>query len=224
MFELDEEGRRSMERRGRIGHYAAGVYRVLARPVAARRVILRVKGLAFWWGVDEAARYIERLPPRYIIPAIKALGATVGEGVIIGPGLHFVAANRARLDPLHIGRGALIAHRVLIDLAGDVFLGECCTLASDVRLTTHLDMGQSPLKAELYPVRTGPVRIERGAFVGTGATITAGVTVGECAVIGAGSVVLNDVPPWCFAAGSPARLIRELDRSKIPPFDTWPER
>lgn len=55
-----------------------------------------------------------------------------------------------------------------------------------------------------------PVRIERGVFIGADAIILKGVTIGEYSVIGAGSVLANNVPPYEIWAGNPARFIKKL--------------
>lgn len=55
-----------------------------------------------------------------------------------------------------------------------------------------------------------PVRIGADVWVGGGALILPGVTIGPCAVIGAGSVVTRDIPPDVFAAGNPCRVIRQI--------------
>ena len=57
----------------------------------------------------------------------------------------------------------------------------------------------------------GPVRIEDGAWIGAGAIILPGVTVGRKSVVGAGSVVTRDVPPYSIVAGNPARVIGRTD-------------
>jgi acetyltransferase-like isoleucine patch superfamily enzyme len=55
-----------------------------------------------------------------------------------------------------------------------------------------------------------PILIKRGAWVGARSIILKGVTVGEGAVVGMGSVVTSDVPPRTIVAGNPARVIREI--------------
>jgi acetyltransferase-like isoleucine patch superfamily enzyme len=55
-----------------------------------------------------------------------------------------------------------------------------------------------------------PTVIKKGASIGSNATILCGVTVGEGAIVGAGSVVTKDVPPGVIAAGNPARVMRKL--------------
>jgi UDP-2-acetamido-3-amino-2,3-dideoxy-glucuronate N-acetyltransferase len=55
-----------------------------------------------------------------------------------------------------------------------------------------------------------PTRVKRGASIGSGSTLLCGITVGERAVVGAGSVVTRDVPPSAVVAGNPARIIKML--------------
>ncbi|MGB9278112.1 MAG: DapH/DapD/GlmU-related protein, partial [Terrimicrobiaceae bacterium] len=52
--------------------------------------------------------------------------------------------------------------------------------------------------------------VKRGASIGSGATLLGGITVGEKAVVGAGSVVTKDVPPNTVVAGNPARILKRL--------------
>jgi acetyltransferase-like isoleucine patch superfamily enzyme len=56
----------------------------------------------------------------------------------------------------------------------------------------------------------GPVRIESDAWIGYGASVLKGVTIGRGAVIAAGATVTRDVPAWSVAVGSPAKVVREL--------------
>ncbi|HTY76562.1 MAG TPA: acyltransferase, partial [Candidatus Bathyarchaeia archaeon] len=65
------------------------------------------------------------------------------------------------------------------------------------------------LKTEAEWICT-PTLVKRRAAIGTGSVIMAGVTIGESALVGAGSVVTKDVPPGAVVAGNPARLLRML--------------
>ena len=56
-----------------------------------------------------------------------------------------------------------------------------------------------------------PTLIGRGASVGSNATLLCGVKVGEGAIVGAGSVVTKDVPPYTIVAGNPARVLRKVE-------------
>ncbi len=57
-----------------------------------------------------------------------------------------------------------------------------------------------------------PIHIKKGVWVSSGSIILGGVTIGENAVIGAGSVVTKDVPPYAIVAGNPAKLIKYIDK------------
>ena len=63
-----------------------------------------------------------------------------------------------------------------------------------------------------YPTQKKPVRLCKGCYVGAKATILKGVTVGECAVVAAGSVVTENVPPYTVVAGVPAKVVKELKK------------
>ena len=59
-------------------------------------------------------------------------------------------------------------------------------------------------------VRMGGVKIKDDVWIGAGAIILSGVTIGECSVIGAGAVVTKDVEPYTVVAGVPARKIKDI--------------
>ncbi|MEK7533665.1 MAG: hypothetical protein AAB542_04485, partial [Patescibacteria group bacterium] len=61
-----------------------------------------------------------------------------------------------------------------------------------------------------YPTKESPVIFKRGVYVGTGAIILPGVTIGQYSVVGAGAVVTRSVPPRVTVAGVPARIIKKL--------------
>ena len=61
------------------------------------------------------------------------------------------------------------------------------------------------------PVDPKPVTIERNAWLGDGAKVLKGVTVGENSIVGAGAVVTKDVPPNVIVAGNPAVIVKHLD-------------
>ncbi|MEZ5288405.1 MAG: DapH/DapD/GlmU-related protein [Vicinamibacterales bacterium] len=66
-----------------------------------------------------------------------------------------------------------------------------------------------------------PIVLERNVWIGAGAIVIGGVTVGENAVIAAGAVVTRDVPPNVLVGGNPARVIRALEPADLEAY--WPE-
>ncbi|WP_255453216.1 acyltransferase [Thermococcus sp. GR6] len=66
------------------------------------------------------------------------------------------------------------------------------------------------LKLNFYPRIVKKTKIKRGAWIAPGCIILPGVTIGENSVVGAGSVVTKDVPPYTVVAGNPAKVIKHL--------------
>jgi acetyltransferase-like isoleucine patch superfamily enzyme len=89
-----------------------------------------------------------------------------------------------------------------IDIADDVMIGPNVSL-----ITSGHPIAPSQRRAG---VTAAPITIERNVWIAAGVTIIGGVTVGENAVVAAGSVVTRDVPPNTLVGGNPARVIRSI--------------
>ena len=75
--------------------------------------------------------------------------------------------------------------------------------------------GESLIKHKNWEVvKSAPIHICSKAWIGTGAKILKGVTIGEGAVIAAGSVVTHDVDPWTVVGGNPARILKKLEMTE----------
>lgn len=92
-----------------------------------------------------------------------------------------------------------------VSIEDEVFVGHNVTFINDLfpRATTVGGALQTEADWECRPTL-----VKRGASIGSSATLLCGVTVGENAIIGAGSVVTKDVPPNAIVAGNPARVLR----------------
>ena len=104
-----------------------------------------------------------------------------------------------------ISGGALCA-MTSINIGNRVLIGANTTIA---------DSDFHPLSPESrrmngLDIRTAPITIGDDVFIGTGCLILKGVSIGENSVIGAGSVVTKDIPPWVIAAGNPCEVVRDL--------------
>jgi len=113
-----------------------------------------------------------------------------------------------------IGRGTIAVAGTVVN-AGAV-------VGDSVILNTHFSVGHDCRVedfAQLGPGVNlgGGAVIGEGAFLGMGAKVAPNVSVGEWAIVGAGSVVLHEVPPLTFSYGTPARVVRELDSPERAP-------
>jgi UDP-2-acetamido-3-amino-2,3-dideoxy-glucuronate N-acetyltransferase len=147
--------------------------------------------------------------------ALVEPGAEIGERTRIWAFAHVL--GRARIgadcnicDHVFIENDVIVGDRVTIKcgvqlwdgvrVADDVFIGPNATFTNDL----------FP-RSKKYPESFLQTHIQSGASIGANATILAGVTIGEKAMIGAGAVVTNDVPAYAIVVGNPARIIRYED-------------
>ncbi len=115
------------------------------------------------------------------------------------------------------GKNITIGRRVFINAGchfqdhGGVTLGDGCLIGHNVVFAT-LDHGTAPEdRGAMYPA---PIRLGKNVWVGSNSTILRGVTVGDNAIIAAGSVVTKDVAANTVVGGVPARHIRDIDRNE----------
>lgn len=201
---INNEAQRSRAQRGGVGHYVAGAYRVLLRPLLTAYHIAHARLIAFLWGMEDVSLYVSRLPRRYLMPVLRAFGAQIGANVALHSGLYLHNGTHNLYRGLSIGDNSTVSPNVFIDLAETVHIGANVTLSSGVRIVTHIDVGNSPLAHMGYPPRLRPVVIGDGVYIGMNATITDGVTVGENALIAAHALVLDNVAGGVLVAGVPA--------------------
>jgi len=117
---------------------------------------------------------------------------------------------------VEIQKGSKIGHRCKISshtficegvtLEDEVFVGHNVVFTND-RYPRATANGKLQTEADW---RCIPTLVKRGASIGSGAVLLCGITIGENALIGAGSVVTKDVPPNMVVAGNPARIVKSL--------------
>ncbi len=116
---------------------------------------------------------------------------------------------------LHLGHHVYINHNLSLVDDTHIYIGDCTKLGPNVMICT----AGHPILPELRGPRpyqyNMPVRIGRNCWIGAGACILPGVTIGDYSVIGAGSVVTKDIPERTVAVGNPCRILRPItDRDK----------
>lgn len=165
---------------------------------------LRVRWAHFTHGM-EGVRADLRSRTKDPARVLRAYGATVDPtAVVVGP--LSIVNTEDDLSNLVIGPHVHVGSEVLLDLVEPVTLEQGSTLSLRSVVVTHSDLGHGPL-GERRPRETGPVTIRAGAYVGAGATILHGVTIGSEAVVAAGALVREDVPDGAVVGGVPARPI-----------------
>lgn len=111
-------------------------------------------------------------------------------------------------DGIDIGDYALICPGVRISAAAGIRIGQACMLARGVYVT---DADWHGLYDRLALGTPAPVTVADNVWIGDGAIVCKGVTIGANSVVGAGAVVTREVPADCVVAGNPARVVRHLD-------------
>ena len=114
-----------------------------------------------------------------------------------------------------IGKNCKISSHTFIcegvTIEDDVFIGHNVTFINDMYPRATAEGGGLQTEADWVCI---PTLIRKGASIGSSATILSGVTVGEKAIVGAGSVVTKDVPPGTIVAGNPAKPLRKITEEK----------
>jgi len=150
---------------------------------------------------------------------LRILGATVGPHTSIASDICIQNAKNSRCDNLSIGTNVYVGPRCLFDLASRITIEDDVGVAAQVSFVTHVDVGNSPLRC-IFSRREGPITVQKGAWLGVNTTILYGVTIGRCAMIGAMSLVNEDVPPNSLSVGIPCKVIKRFDE----PAETYQEQ
>jgi len=141
-----------------------------------------------------------------IFAFVNLYGCTIGDNTKIGT---FVEIQKNAI----IGKNCKISSHTFIcegvHIEDDVFVGHNVTFINDLYPRATRPSGGLQTEADWKVVET---YVKKGASIGSSATILAGVTIGEDAIVGAGAVVTKNVRPGTIVAGVPARIIRKVDK------------
>lgn len=119
-------------------------------------------------------------------------------------------------DNVLVGNDSLLAAAQSIIVEQDVLISYRCIITDADNHSLRYSERKNDLQDWIHNrhdwsrVKIAPVRICKGAWIGAASIIMKGVTVGEGAVVGMGSVVTKDVAPYTIVAGNPARVVKEL--------------
>ncbi|WP_423818756.1 acyltransferase [Salinimicrobium sp. TIG7-5_MAKvit] len=139
---------------------------------------------------------LDRLSRR-LRPAIwRWTGCNIGDNVSIGYDVYYDVHNAP-----------------YITIEDDVWVAAQCTLFCHKRDLTNYQKGD---RYNDLSYKKLPVLLKKGCVVGIGTMVLPGVTIGEGAIIGAGSLVIKDIPAWTIAVGNPAKVVRHLKDKGTP--------
>ncbi len=201
------------------GRPRGGISFRLRRALAwARRAhaIRRFRWRWSWLGPEDANAMFRSVTSDLLTPLLRAQGATIGTGCDLSTPAIFHGFTRrlegqegsgyARLvigDRCHVGRDCFF------DLWNRITLGDRVAVAMRCTFLTHISVGPSVLRS-LYPTVSAPIVVGDDSYIGAGATLLHGVTLGRRCLVAAGSVVTRSFADGCLIAGVPARKIRDL--------------
>lgn len=138
-------------------------------------------------------------------PMIKALTIKCGDNVSIHDSVFFKHPKG-----LCFGNNISIHPLCYIDGYGGVIIEDNVSIAQNVSIISfEHDYGDLTIPIKDAPCIQKPIRIENDVWIGAGVRILGGITLGKGSVIGAGSVVLKDIPPFSIAVGVPARVVKK---------------
>jgi len=124
-------------------------------------------------------------------------------------GVVLLSAGESLLHPrIKIGSHTYMNRNTFLDAILSVTIGQYCAIGPSCYITDHdhgLDISLPPLQ---QPMVAKPTKIGDRVWIGANVTILKGVTIGNDAVIGAGSVVTKDIPEKAIAVGNPAKVIK----------------
>ena len=139
---------------------------------------------------------------------------SIGERVTIWTGARLTAVNASSdRSLLEIGDGTAIHPNAHVSAARSVRIGKGVLMAPNCYVTDHDHDWLNPADPPRTNARllAAPTTIGDHVWLGEKVSVLKGVTIGESCVIGAGSVVSGDIPPFSMAVGSPARVVRTWD-------------
>ena len=117
----------------------------------------------------------------------------------------------AAFDKIKIGKNVFINNNCLAMARGGITIEDDVMIAGNVQLLSnnHDEYQRQILVCE-------EIVIKKGVWIGAGASVLPGVTIGKYAIVGAGAIVTKDVPDYAVVVGIPAKVVKTLDKDKFP--------
>lgn len=168
------------------------------------------------FGISGVIRYLRNPNPLITIKLLRAFGATIGNHSTIKRSLildNVYGDRNSTWDFSHlkIGEDCYIGDCVFFDLANEIVIEDHAVISGRASFITHAECRRSDFIRERFPRECEPIIVGSGAWIGFGATVLHGVKIGSNSVIGANSLLLEDVEGQCVYIGAPAKKLRRID-------------
>ena len=145
-----------------------------------------------------------------VLEALDEGRLRIGTGTLLEPGCWLTLSPEAQIEigeGCFLNRGTMLAALDRIEIGDHVMFANGCFIGDAAH---RFDDPDTPVPWQGFTSK-GPVRIGANSWFGVNCVVTSGVTIGERCVIGANSVVTEDLPPRVIAAGSPAKVLKEVE-------------
>lgn len=142
----------------------------------------------------------------YMDRLYELFGDNLGEGSFVSAPVLGVC-----FEKIKIGKNVYINGNFLAMARGGITIEDDVQIAANVQLVTN---NHDPYDRAVLTCK--PIYIKKGAWIGAGATVLPGISIGRYAIVGASSVVTTDVPDYAVVAGNPAKIIRILNSDRFP--------
>ena len=145
-----------------------------------------------------------------VLEALRDGRLEIGEGTLFEPGVWITCSDEGQIS---IGSGTFLNMGVMVACHELVEIGDHCMFANGCFITDanhRFDDLEKPVPWQGFTSK-GPTRVGDNVWCGANVVITSGVTIGERCVIGANSVVTEDLPPYSIAAGAPAKVLKRVE-------------
>jgi acetyltransferase-like isoleucine patch superfamily enzyme len=145
-----------------------------------------------------------------VLEALHKGRLEIGRHTLLEPHVWITAPGAARV---RIGSGCFLNIGVMVAAMALVEIGDHCMFANGCFVSDAAHRFDDPARPVPWQGFTskGPTRIGNNVWCGANVVVTSGVTIGERCVIGANSVVTEDIPAFSIAAGAPARVLRTIE-------------
>lgn len=151
-----------------------------------------------------------------IDPSSSVNNATLGDHVKIAKRCSVFGSSR---NQLQVGHHSYVGMNTLIEGYGEsVTIGAHVSIAPNVHIMSSSGPNASQNLQRVFPITSGPVNVGDHCWIGAGAVIMPGVTLGKCCIVAVNSFVNKSFPDFTVIGGAPAKVIRELtavEREKI---------